>query len=143
MKLWLLCFVLLFAAAQGLHSVSGGLSLSSASMGHPLVVLAGIGLAIMSNAKALGLGAGRSTAASQTPPASQAAPSPISMTTTPTPPLSPTPTPPPVPTNAANAKPFSKIRSKASSLPKPWPQARPTTAPPKTHSISFDLRQPK
>lgn len=66
MKLWLLCFVLLFAAAEGLQTLGGWPGLGPGGLWSPLTVwspltlLAGVGLAVLSNAKALGLGTDRS-----------------------------------------------------------------------------------
>lgn len=98
MKLWLLCFVLIFAAAEGLQHLGGWPTLGAASPWHPLTILAGLGLAVISNAKALGLGANRAPADPQTltpPPDSAPAPTlsapPASATTVPKTQASPAP----------------------------------------------------
>lgn len=124
MKLWLLCFVLIFAAAEGLQGLGGWPNLGAAPLWHPLTVLAGIGLAVLSNAKALGLGSNSAPSSTQamTPPPENA----------PTPVLSAPPAPATAvpPTQASPVSPVSpktkgRRRAKVSS-----------------DSISFEIRKP-
>ncbi len=49
MKFWLVCFLILFAAAEGLQWLGQFAWLGSMDLSHPLVIGAGIGLAIASN----------------------------------------------------------------------------------------------
>jgi hypothetical protein len=113
MKLWLLCFVILFAAAEGLQGIGGRLNLFPGGAWHPLTVLAGIGLAVLSNANALGL---RSA-----PPAAD-----------PTPAADPKPAPGQT-QDKGQPKPFLTLPNPISSRPKAKSSI-------KANSISFDLR---
>ncbi len=133
MKLWLLCFVLIFAAVEGLQGLGGWPDLGFTSPWHPLTVLAGVGLALLSNADALGLGSNRTLAK---PPSASLPPD------TAAPPLPS----PPTPTSAdAKASPQTPATTQAS----PGiasPEAKPKTkgrrrANAKTDSISFEIRK--
>lgn len=135
MKLWLLCFVILFAAAEGLQSFSGGFNLFPAIAWHPLTVLAGIGLAVLSNAKTLGLGS--SSPAVQPSPPSSTSPKPSSLGSpsvpaSPQAPVAQRDHPPKANPTPAKAKPslFPKAKAK--------PAAKAQTP---ADSISFDLRK--
>jgi hypothetical protein len=50
MKLWLVCFLILFFAAEGLQWLGQLPGLGQANLSQPLVVVAGLGLALASNA---------------------------------------------------------------------------------------------
>lgn len=150
MKLWLLCFVIIFAAAEGLQGLSGLSSGFPTHFWHPLTVLAGIGLAILSNATALGLGA------SQSPPTSpdHPLPTPAAPPSRPVPPVPPamvTPKPNLNPkatqatatqstTTQAKTTPSKTVRAKATRA-KATPSKPRSQAKAKADSISFEIRQ--
>jgi hypothetical protein len=123
MKLWLLCFVLLFAAAEAFQGMGSWPPLPS-GLWSPLTVLAGVGLAVLSNAKALGLGTHPSISQSnQAKPPSLDGSQPVS------PPLANPPSAPPAqPPSRANVMPLA-----------PSP---PGTRSPATNSISFEIPKP-
>jgi len=129
MKLWLLCFVILFAAAEGLQGIGGGLNLFSGGAWHPLTVLAGIGLEVLSNANALGL---KSAPPAANPKAAdpKAAPKVATMPANPQPAPAPTSIPTPAP---ARPKPSPTLPNSVG----PRPKAK---TPIKANAISFDLR---
>lgn len=90
MKLWLVCFILLFSAAKGLQWLGQFSWVSGAELSLPLVIVGGLGLAIASNAstwKALGLlaapparpdAAARPPVVTASPPVNPPSPSPVS-----------------------------------------------------------------
>lgn len=137
MKLWLLCFVLIFAAAEGLQGLSGWPnwlpSFAPTSAWHPLTVLAGLGLAVLSNAAALGLG---SSPSPPTPPGKLLSNHPASI-------------PPPLPTSAPDSVATQAQATQAQATqaqvtqPKPartQPRAKPKAKPQaKADSISFEI----
>ncbi|MFH7242341.1 MAG: hypothetical protein ACHWZW_05765 [Spirulina sp.] len=108
MKLWLLCFVLIFAAVEGLQSLGGWPDLGSSPLWHPLTVLAGIGLAVLSNAEALGLGANR------TPDQLKSVTLPPDTAALPSPPTPPSADAQAQDLSATQAKPQTKTTTKAS-----------------------------